>query len=396
MTRARRFFPAAITAASALLSACVADNHPLPSGGTAQFLLDTAPLYAADVLDEHGQPVLPRQSPFERAVQIKMTTAGAPDHGAYVDVQIDPPGSLALVPVDDTCTALPGVFRCTAQEDGFANFMVRSASDWAGEAQLFLVGRPETQNVLVNPAGLPLNASNFTMIIEGVDNGRVPARYNALACTLEPSPDQTFEKWPLGSTRVREAEIRATAPSNQPSVVQHAPVIVQTLHPEVFVTLDASCSPPRDTRLRLQLNALGQSPKFYFCFSDIGGSGAELAFTSGAKQGNSRFVTIDPEPRLLRVITTKTEISAFSGPVDVVSVSAFDADLRKVPVTVDIRSTDATIFTPNQPTVVLPNDGEDAKLVFVTPSSTGEAKLLVSPELHDSPVCASDLITVLP
>ena len=391
-----RYLPLLALGVAAVGSSCIASNHPLASSGTAQFLVDASPIYAADVLDETGAPVLPRQSPFERDVQIKMTTAGAPDHGAYVDVQLSPPGVLQLIPTDDSCEEMPGVFRCTAESDGFANFKVRSASDWSGLATLSLIGRVETKAVVVNPAGLPESATNFTMIIEGIDNGRVPARYNALECTLDPSPDQTFEKWPEGATRVREAEVRATAPAGQPSVVEHAPVIIQTLHPEAFVTLDPNCGPPRNSLLRVQLDQLGQSPRFYFCFSDIGGNNVQLSFNSGSKLGTSRFLTVEPEPRLLRVITTKTTVQPFAGNVDVVSLSAFDADLGKVPITVDVTSTDPTIFFPNQPTAVLPSEGEDAKLVFVTPLAAGEATIQVTPELHSSPVCSSDVITVLP
>ena len=385
---------ASLLAAALLAAGCVADNHPLSPSGNVDFLFDRNPIYAADVLDEHGVPVLPRQSPYEKVVQLYMTNAGAADQGAYVDVQLDPPGVLTLLPIDASCEQLPGTFRCTAAEDGFAQVLVRSESDWSGEAELTLVGRQERSLLRVNPAGLPEEASNFAMVIQGVDAGRIPARYNALSCTLSPEPDETFSKWPEGATRVREAEVRATPPPSSPTVIHHAPVYVEAIHPEVFVTLDPTCPPPRNTKIRVQLDENGESPRFFFCFSDIGGDNAQLVFSSGAKTGEPRTLDIEPEPRLLRVVTTNDDVQSILGQIDVVSVSAFDADLKKVPITVDIKSTDPTVLALSSATAVLPNEGEESKLLFATPLSPGVAKIQVSPELHTTPVCESLSITV--
>jgi hypothetical protein len=110
------------------------------------------------------------------------------------------------------------------------------------------------------------------MLIQNVEGLRIPARFTALACTLEPVPEKAFDAWPAGRIRVREAEVRASPPAAAPGVVEHAPVIVQTLHPEAFVTLDPECRPPHAGRLRVQLDAVGVSPRFYLCFSDLGGA----------------------------------------------------------------------------------------------------------------------------
>lgn len=377
---------------------CVSDEHPLATSGVADFLFDKSVIYAADVLDEQGNPVLPRQAPFEKVVRLSLMSAGEADHGAYVDVQLDPPEALELHPNGDdpSCRVFEGSFRCTAREDGFASFVVRSASDWSGIAELALVGRSESDELTVHPAGLPDEASNFTLVIEGVDSNTVPARYNALDCTLEPQPDNVFDKWPEGRIRVREAEVRATPPANAPSVVEHAPVIIETLHPEVFVTLDSECGPPRHSRLRVQLDELGRSPSFYFCFSDIGGQNMPLAFSSGVKSGDPRFVRAEPEPRLLRVVNVTTTLDAGLGLVEVVALSAFDADLNKVPLTVDVRSDDPSVLALGAPTAELPVEGEDARLVFASPLAAGTARILVAPELHSEPTCASEPITVLP
>jgi hypothetical protein len=383
-----------ILVAGACLGGCVPGNHPL-GAGTAEFVLDDDPLYAADVVDEAGKAVLPRQTPYEKRVQIFMVHSGAPDEGAYVDVQIEPPIALDLVSIDDTCEYLPGTFRCTAAEDGFANFVVRSDSDWSGEAKVVLLGRPaEDEKIDVSPAGLPPDASDFLMVVEGVANDRVHARYNALACTFDPEPDSVFEKWPEGRIRVREAEIHATAPADQPSVVEHAPVIVQTLHPEVFVTRDPECGGERTSLLRLQLDELGRSPKFYFCFSDLGGTQVALSFNSGEKASEPLLLNVAPEPRLLRIVTLQKDLLVTSGLENVVAVTAYDADLHKIPFTVDVRSTQPTVLDVPLPTAQLPDEESDAALVAAAGLSPGTARIAVSPELHDSPRCTSELITV--
>jgi len=376
-------------------SGCVPDNHPLSSSGNADILLDSGrALFAADVLDDNGNPVLPRQVPYEKLVQLYMTSASAPDLGAYVDVQLDPPDVLALVPFDDSCEQLAGVFRCTAGEDGFASLLVRSVSDWSGTVTIKLVGRTEQVSFTVSEAGLPVDATNFQMIIEGVDASVVPARYNALQCTFEPEPDNAFNKWPKGATRVREAEVRATPPSATPGVIEHAPVIIQTLHPEAFITLDPTCAPPRDSRLRVQLDALGRSPKFYFCFSDVGGSSVELAFHSGKLTGSPKLIAVEPEPRLLRIITTTAAASVLTGQQDFVALSAFDADLNKVSFTVDVTTDNPAVLDLTAPTAVLPQEGEDSELILATPLATGEAQITVTPELHSQPACSSETIII--
>jgi hypothetical protein len=376
---------------------CVADNHPLGTSGRAQFLLDDSPIFAADELDPNGVPVMPRQEPYTKHVKLLLTSSGAPDRGAFVDVQTNPPGHVLLVPVDDTCEDLSGAFRCTAADDGYANFEVRSESDWSGEVTLNLADRDEpTAQIVVHPAGLPADASNFSMLLEGGSGQTVPARFDRLACTLAPAPTQPFDKWPPGAIRVREAEVRATPPASSPTVIENAPVHVDVLSAEAFVTLDPSCSDEtRPTRLRVQLDENGRSPKFYFCFSDIGGQGIPLAFASGALVNEDDIVVdVEPEPRLLRVQTLVDTLFAGDAPAAVVALSAFDANLDQLPLVADVASTDADVLQVTDPTVQLPTGDAEALEVFVEPLAPGTAVIEVTPQLLASPVCESLPIVV--
>ena len=370
-------------------------THPLAENGVALFLADDKPIYAADVLDEAGRPVLPRQSPYEKQVQLFITQGGAPDRGAYLDVQMTPPDRMLLLPYDDTCEQLAGAFRCTAAEDGFATFIVRSESDWSGEVTLSLVGRTKGEDgkVIVRPAGLPAEATDFELIVEGLEGTRVPARFTSLGCVLNAVPDTAFEKWPAGKTRVREAEVRAAPPPDAPGVIVHAPVIVQSFDSEVFITLDKLCGEPRNSRIRVQLDEKGSSPPFYFCFSDLGSPAARIEARSGEKEAE-RTVDIEVEPRLLRVVTVNPNVTVGLD-ADVAALSAFNSDIEQVSFTVDVRSSDPTVLHVSTPTFPLPLEGQ-VSFIQVTPLKAGTAKLLVSPQLLDSPRCESELITVQP
>jgi len=378
----------------ALAWGCIPDSHPLPGNGSALFLLDDKPIYAADMLDDNGLPVLPRQLPYEKDIQLFLTSANAPDYGAYVDVLVSPPQSLDLLATDDTCEQLPGAFRCTAAEDGYTNFMIRSESDWSGTAQLSLVGRQtnETASLTINPAGLPATASNFELIIEGIEGSRIPASYTPLACALEAGEDQTpFDKWPEGDIRVRRAEVRATAPTDTPSIIKNAPVIIQTLHAEAFVTLDELCRPPHDSRIRLQFDAQGLSPSFFFCFSDLGGS-LSLSATSWQKSTQVNL-SVALEPRLLRVVTTDASLEMGQFQVEVGTVSAFLSPIEQVSMTVDVRSSDPTVLQVDTAYLTLPLSGQEP--IRVTPLKPGTATIEVTPQLFSSPQCDSDEITVI-
>ncbi len=369
------------------------DSHPLPESGSALFLIDNKPIYAADMLDDNGLPVLPRQEPYEKRVQLFLTSANAPDHGAYVDVLLSPPGALDLVTIDDTCEQLPGAFRCTAAEDGYGNFKVRSESDWSGSAELSLVGRNtnERATVTINPAGLPASTPNFELIVEGIEGSQVPAAYTSLSCALEAGQDTGFDKWPAGKIRAREAQVRATPPTDTPGIIKHAPVTVESLHAEAFVTLDPKCRPPHDSRIRLQLDAEGLSPRFYFCFSDLGGS-MGLVATSWQQKAQLN-VTVALEPRLLRVVTTDQTVEVGQFQIEVGTVSAFLSALEQASFTVDVRSSDPTVLEVTTPYLTTPPSGQES--IRITALQPGTATLEVTPQLFSSPQCDSDPITVV-
>lgn len=382
--------------AASTASACVSETHPLAdSGGVIEFQLDDGPLFAADLVDELGAPVLPRQSPFDKRVKLYLTQDGAPDRGAYVDLRVEPPTALEFVSLDSTCEQLSGAFRCTAGADGFASFLVESRSTFSGTARLSVVGRGNADAlVTILPAGLPDSATSFQLAIEGASSSRVRARYDKLACELAATPDKPFDKWPEGSIRVRSARVLASAPPGSPGILEHAPVTIETLDPEAFVSLDATCPAPHDSRIRVLLDELGRSPEFFLCFSDLGGDGIEFVAQSGANKRDERQIAVDPEPRLLRIETTVEPLFAGSTAGQLaLQLSAYDADLNRVPLEVELSSTDSAVLKPEKLNVKL-DAGEDVD-VFVATGQPGEAELIVSPLLFDEPTCSSDAISVV-
>ncbi|MSP26766.1 MAG: hypothetical protein EXR75_16810 [Myxococcales bacterium] len=375
------------------------DTHPLASDGALKFLADDAALFAADILNGAGVPVTPRQLPFEKSIGLYLSVGAAPDRGAYVDLIVEPPGAVRLLASDDgTCVALPGAFRCTAGADGFASFFARSESGYSGTLAIQVVGRTEEQPLTIRPAGIPDGTSDFVLLVSGIAGNRVPAKYNRLECTLAPMPDQSFDKWPAGAIRVREAQIRATPPTFSPASLEHAPVLIESLHPEAFVSLEPDCLPPHASRLRVQLDAVGQSPPFFFCFSDLGGN-VPVAYASGDTKGDSLTLSVDPEPRLLRVVTADATLSL--DPlvlVKVLELSAFDSDLNQLALKVDVTSSDPEVFSLVDATVKLPgaDEGDVPLSVFGRALAAGKVTLSVSPALYITPSCASLPIVVEP
>jgi hypothetical protein len=379
-----------------LAGGCVSERHPLANaGGSVEFQLDDGPIFAADRIDSSGAPVLPRQAPFEKPVKVYLTQDGSPDRGAYVDLRVEPPNALELVTVDGSCESLQGTFRCTAGSDGFANLLVRSSSTVSGTAKLSVIGRDNANTfVTILPAGLPDSATGFQLAIEGASSSRVRARFDKLACELTAEPDMPFDKWPAGSVRVRSARILASAPPSTPGILEHAPVLIETLHPEAFISLDPTCPSPHDSRLRVQLDALGRSPEFYLCFSDLGGESIEFVAQSGANKRDERAVAVDPEPRLLRIETTIDALEAGSTQGQLaVQLSAYDADLNRIGLEVEVASSDTAVLKPEKSNVKL-LDGEDVD-VFVATGLAGTATLVAKPLLFETPACESAPITVV-
>ncbi|MBM4374847.1 MAG: hypothetical protein FJ095_07165 [Deltaproteobacteria bacterium] len=389
----------------ALAASCVEPRHPLASDGSADFRLDRLPLFAVDQVDEEGAPATPRQAPFEKRVQLYLTQAGSPDRGGYVDVAVDPPQLLELAQAeaadgagpDGSCVALPGTFRCTAGADGFASFVVRSVSDQSGLAELRLVGRSEKATVEVLPAGLPPGSSGLELSIEGTSDARVHARFDKLACSLAASPDTPFDKWPTGAIRVRTARVIASPPLANPGTIEHAPVFVETLHPEAFVSLDPSCAPPHTSRVRVVLDALGRSPDIHVCFSDLGGDVVTLRAASGLNRETTRTLKVDAEPRLLRVETLVDTLPGGSkSPLLALQLSAYDADLNRVPLEVELSSSDKAVLAPEMANLKLLGkaQGDEDVDAYVTTGVAGEATITVRPLLFTTPSCDSRALEV--
>ncbi len=114
------------------------------------------------------------------------------------------------------------------------------------------------------------------------------ATYVPLRCTIGPLPDDLGATWRPGAIRAREARVRASPPLNAPGVVEHAPVIIESLHSEAALSLTPDCR-ERTSRLRVLLGATGESPPLILCFSDLGGE-VKIAVSSGQK-------ALDPIPR---------------------------------------------------------------------------------------------------
>lgn len=368
-----------------------------------QIIFDQRDLFAADVLDNQGRPVLPRQEPYEKLIQLRMTMAGQADEGGYVDVRLDPPDTLRLLPTHESCELLAGAFRCTADEDGFASFTVRSEADLSGPVVLQIVGgKGEYKTLQVNPAGLPIEAGDAVMVIGGVgefDTNVIPATNVSLSCSIGPVPSIKFDKWPPGKVRVREAVVRAAPPAALPGVITNAPVIVQTLHPEVELSLSPQCRmEDRRATVRVLLDHLGESQPFFICFSDIGGENVRISLTSGEKisaaNPDTRILQVDAEPRLIRLLSTNTHFEYSGQTKKVLEISAIDAELNRVRMNVDVESSNPSIIQLDEATIELSELGEVGAILNGTSGDPGMAVINVRPEFFSEPECKSEIYTV--
>ncbi|WP_437313544.1 hypothetical protein [Sorangium sp. So ce385] len=389
--------------ALALSAACIERGYPLAGSGQVELRADVAgPLFAADTLDAAGRPVPPRQSPWRTEVSLKLTEANEPAYGAYVEVRVAPSEALALRPAEgaeddgDSCGVKDGAFRCTAGTQGYARFTAASEGDWSGEARLVVAWADRTEElpITVLPAGLPEDATNFALIAGGLgDSDRVLATYVPLTCTIGPLPDDLGATWRPGAIRSREARVRASPPQNAPGVVEHAPVIIESLHSEAALSLDPECR-ERTTRLRVLLGATGESPPFTLCFSDLGGE-VTLAVSSGQKAIEPNpALTVDPEPRLLRVRALRSAVTAGT-PGDLFEVSAYNAERVRIAVPVDLTVGDDQVIALGEASVTLRGEDSEATIIQGVAVAPGTTALRVTPRLLASPECSSEPITVV-
>lgn len=404
MNKARALVLSLAAGALALAAgACIQRGYPLSSSGTVDIRLDVAgPLFAADRLGEDGTPVLPRQSPSSTGVTLSLAEDGEPAYGGYVDVRVSPPEAFTLAsdPAEEapTCASKGGAFRCTATREGFARFVIASESTWSGTATLQVNwggNAPKEQAVTVLPAGLPQDATDFRLIVGGLgDADRVLATYVPLSCTLGPVPDDLGSKWRPGAIRARQAYVTASPPPGSPTAVADAPVVIESRSAEGALSLTEDCA-DRSPRLRVLLNASGQTDPFYLCFSDNGGTVA-FAVTSGAKQIDPEpEVKVDPEPRVIRVRALSTKVAIGYAPVDLFEISAYNADRVRISMPVDVSVDDPAVLGLDVASVTLAGESDTATVVQAMPLAEGEATLHVLPRLLDKPDCASPPVTVV-
>jgi hypothetical protein len=249
--------------------------------------------------------------------------------------------------------------------------------------------------VTVLPAGLPEDATNFTLIAGGLnDTDRILPTFVPLQCTIGPVPDDLGSKWREGEIRVRQAIVRASAPANAPGVLTNAPVTIESLHAECELSLDPACkAQDRQSRLRILLRASGETDPFYLCFSDLGGE-VEVAVSSGQKKVEpNRTIQVDPEPRLLRVRNLKDFVETGT-PIDLFEISAYNANRVRISIPIDLETSDEQVLPLTQASITLTGETDDPTVIQVLPTKPGTAQLHVTPRLLNSPDCTSQTVTV--
>ena len=386
------------------LFACVRDGYPLGTAGAVEVRVDVAgALFAADLLDDQGQPSGTRQTPYSSGVKLFITENNAPAFGSFVTVRVEPAEALSLESdASETgqeapsCAPKDGAFRCTATKEGFARLVATSKGEWSGTAKLVVTWanlRTE-QPIEILPAGIPDTATNFQII--GIDPSQhILASFEALICTVDAVPEDLGSEWRDGSIRSRQVYVRATAPADAPGVLDHAPVTVETLSQEAAISLDETCA-NRQPRIRVQLDQNGQSPPFYACFSDIGGA-IDFGVASGAKIIDPNpVVQVDAEPRLLRVAAITTETQASFLPIDLFEVSTYSADRVQIPTPVDLKIEGDDVLQLTLASVTLSDDSAPATIISAIPKAVGTARLHVTPRLLSMPDCSSPFIDVVP
>lgn len=401
---ARALSIAALASLGAGGASCIVRGYPLGRSGNVEIRTDVAgALFATDTLDAAGNPSGPRQTPNATGVTLALTEGSQAAFGAFVSVRVEPSEALAITSEagEETSTGLPtcavvdGAFRCMATEQGGARFQLASRSDWSGDAKLIVSWADQSKDLTihVNPAGLPSAATNLTMIVGGVDDvDHVLATFLPLQCTIGPLPDDLGSKWRKGQIRSRQTYVRATPPSAAPSVVANAPVIVESLGSEAALSLTEDCE-SRQTRLRVLLDATGQSSAFFLCFSDIGGA-IPFSVTSGEKAIEpNRAIIADPEPRLLRVVTLTSQITV-GFPVDLFEISAYDANRRRIAMPVDLHMGDDQVLSIASASVTLNDEQNTATVIQAGALAPGVTQLHVSPRLLAMPDCVSPAVTV--
>lgn len=396
-----------VVLATAIAAAgCIDRGYPLGAGGNVEARPDTkGELFAADLLDAEGKGLEPRQRPYQTGVTLTLSEDNEAANGAFVDVRVEPPEALTLVPDEGedsserTCKSKDGAFRCTASPQGIARFIAISEADWSGEATLVVTWANKRAEHIIEilPAGLPRTGTELVIVASGLaESDRVLPTFSALSCsTIDSLPSDLGSKWRPGKVRSREAFVRASAPAASPGIVANAPVVIEALSSEAALSLDPACaSKDRKSRLRTILNETGESPPFYLCFSDIGGESVEFSVRSGELDINPNpSVRVAPEPRVLRVAALASTLVE-GIPAEQFEVVAFNTDLEPIAMSVDLESSNSEVLKLTQASAMLSEDGATPTVLTVTPLAVGTATIHVRPRLFKQPDCESTETTV--
>jgi plastocyanin len=394
----------ACAAMVAVLGSCITDSHPLGTSGTVSVVVDIAtPLFAANTVGANGLPSGPRQEPNTTGITLSMVEDGQPAWGAYVDVTASPPEALTLTsdPTEGAPTCVPGDggLRCTANTHGYARLVASSQSQWSGMANVLVSwggNQPLSVPITVSPAGLPLDVSGFALLVGGLSGtATILATNNALVCSTDALPGSLGTAWRPGMIRNAQAYVTASPSPTIPGALANAPVTIQSESAEAALSLTEDCA-TRDPDLEVLLDATGQSPPFYLCFSDNGGT-INFNLTSGTKTLNMQpQVIVQPEPRLLRVVNIANDIPVNTAPVNIFEVSAYNANLARIAIAVDLAVADDTVLQLNMASVTLADATGPTTVVSAIPLMTGMTTLTVTPDLYSMPACNSPELTVVP
>ena len=331
-------------------------------------------------------------------VTLRLTRDGKPEHGAYLQVRIEPSPALTLHETDGTCTEHEGAFRCVGNGDGYAHFLVRSAGNWSGNAKVvaFWASQTAKLEVTIKPPGLPEGASNFELLAEGTDGTEAarirPAYPFENLCSM--ASDEP-ERWPSGSKRPRSAKlrVRALAPPELPGALQNAPVVLSSSSAEGEFSTSEDCT-DRRSRLVVQLDAAGESDPAYVCFSNVGGE-VHVSATSGEiTSGPTRIFLVDPEPRLLQ-ISRLVQTTPLGVETDLWQVVAYGAAyLTPIAMAVDLDSTGVPLAF-RATSASLSTDLNAPTTVAVVPMEIGSARIRVAPQFRPDKGCDSPAVQVV-
>jgi hypothetical protein len=384
---------AAATAISA--TGCGGGTHPLDGDGTVEIFTDTTgPLFAR----RSEEYLTGRQKPYEMNLTLYMSRNGKPEHGAYVDVRVNPGPALSLHETDGTCKPTDGAFRCTGNGEGYAHFLVRSDSDWAGTARVVVLWANNTEplDVRIKPAGLPEGSADFELLAEGT-NGTEAARIRpsypfADLCSLDNTEPQ---QWPGKDLPIRKAKlrVRALAPLELPGVLENAPVVLASDSTEAEFSTSEDCT-NRKTRLVVQLNATGESPPSWVCFSNVGGSIAVGARSGEVTSGPARAFIVDPEPRLIKIdpLVQSVPVGTETNLWQVLVYGAVSEEPIALAVSVKSIGVSATL---RQSSAMTSADRNAPTAVNLTVWQPGLARVRIAPEFRPDKGCDSDPIPAL-